>query len=166
MHGIPTTQGGIVAYALTIDTTNGQDGDSILLDMGDFTGMSTLLINGTYTEILGSNGLYLFTKTTDSDISTGYILRRLCSTGIHTLAVTNNPALSVGRNILTNTQALTLPLAAGLVDHIELWLGASGVVSSVTASGSDTIVNPQGLTYSKNKLTFMPDGVNKWYYNA
>lgn len=159
-----------IAYAIEIDTTGSIEGTSIIIKLdNNGVGMATLLVDGTYSERLAFGSTYLFTKTTDVNDLDGYILTKIGSEGIRICHVGNyNPApASPGKYIISPNSPMILPLAIGLGGEKCIFIrDSSGLANTAIPSGSDSIINTDGLLYDRSSMKFTSDGINKWYYTV
>ena len=164
--GVATTNYGQVGYGITIDTTGSINGSSILIKTDNKgVGMSTLLVDGTYSERLEAGATYLFTRTTDVQDIDGYVLTKMGSSGIKIQADGGNFTASTGKYIVMGGGAIRLPLALGLGgESVDLLLASAGSFVP-NLSGSDTIVNVGSLEYTRPLMKYTSDGINKWYYS-
>jgi hypothetical protein len=167
LSGVAGTNTSQLAYAVEIDTSGANDGDSVIIQLDNKgIGMSTLSIDGTYNERLCAGGIYLFTKTTDTDDVDGYVLNKIGQSGIR--AVTSTPIkVSPGKYLAASGGTFIMPLAAGLEgEEVAIICSATGVSgNSILLSGSDTLVNIGGLGFQNIPLMRLTsDGVSKWYY--
>lgn len=164
LSGIAATNTSQLAYAITISTTGSIEGSSIFIKTDNKgVGMSTLVVDGTYNERLEAGALYMFTKTTDGEDLDGYILTKICSSGMRRITI-NSVLLSTGKSLVDGTANYTLPLALGLEgEEVELVLATSGTLT-ISLSGGDTLENIGGLTINRPINRFISDGISKWYY--
>jgi len=156
-----------VAYAIEIDTNGSIEGTSIIIKLDNKgVGMATLLVDGTYSERLAFGSTYLFTKTTDVNDIDGYILTKIGSSGIRAI-LGNSGIASPGKYIAPPNSSIILPLAIGLGGEECIFIREFvGLPFTVYPSGSDTIVNTDGLLYDRSLMKFTSDGINKWYYTV
>ena len=156
-----------IAYAIEIDTNGSIEGTSIIIKLDNKgVGMATLLVDGTYSERLAFGSTYLFTKTTDVNDIDGYILTKIGSSGIRAI-LGNSGIASPGKYIAPPNSSIILPLAIGLGGEECIFIKKFvGLPFTVYPSGSDTIVNTDGLLYDRSLMKFTSDGINKWYYTV
>ena len=156
-----------IAYAIEIDTNGSIEGTSIIIKLDNKgVGMATLLVDGTYSERLAFGSTYLFTKTTDVNDIDGYILTKIGSSGIRAI-LGNSGIASPGKYIAPPNSSIILPLAIGLGGAECIFIKKFvGLPFTVYPSGSDTIVNTDGLLYDRSLMKFTSDGINKWYYTV
>ena len=164
LTGVTVSNTSQLGYAVAITTTGAIAGSSLFIKTDcKGVGMSTLLVDGTYSERLEAGATYLFSKTYDTDDLDGYILIKLGRNGMK-IGNTYAYKVSTGKTLINGGATITLPLALGLEgEDCEIVLATSGTIT-VLLSGSDSLMNVGGLALTLPIMRFVSDGVDKWYY--
>lgn len=164
LTGVTVSNTSQLGYAVAITTTGAIAGSSLFIKTDcKGVGMSTLLVDGTYSERLEAGATYLFSKTYDTDDLDGYILIKLGRNGMK-IGNTYAYKVSTGKTLINGGSTITLPLALGIEgEDCEIVLATPGTLT-VLLSGSDSLVNVGGLALTLPIMRFVSDGVDKWYY--
>ena len=162
--GVTNSNTSQLGYAVAITTTGAIAGSSLFIKTDTKgVGMSTLLVDGTYSERLEAGATYLFSKTYDTDDLDGYILIKLGRSGMK-IGSTYAYKVSTGKTLINGGSTITLPLALGLEgEDCEIVLATPGTLT-VLLSDSDSLNNIGGLALNRPLMRFISDGVDKWYY--
>jgi hypothetical protein len=164
LTGVTVSNTSQLGHAIAITTTGSIEGSSIILKTDcKGVGMSTLLVDGLYSERLEAGATYLFSKSYDAEDLDGYILIKIGRSGMK-LGSTYAYKVSTGKTLINGGTTITLPLALGLEgEDVEIVLATAGTLT-VLLSGSDSLVNVGGLALTLPIMRFVSDGVDKWYY--
>lgn len=162
--GVTNSNTSQLGYAVAITTTGAIAGSSLFIKTDTKgVGMSTLLVDGAYSERLEAGATYLFSKTYDTDDLDGYILIKLGRSGMK-IGSTYAYKVSTGKTLINGGSTITLPLALGLEgEDCEIVLATPGTLT-VLLSDSDSLNNIGGLALNRPLMRFISDGVDKWYY--